>query len=91
MDNYKRNNRNNKNGKNFGSRERKQHGIKGHDARLLELLKKGAQVTFNFVNGEQITGVIKQYDAFTISIDDGEPAPYTVFKSSMVGFREVTA
>ncbi|MDK9739284.1 hypothetical protein KI655_18475 [Vibrio sp. D404a] len=46
---------------------------------------------FSFVNGQAIIGTIKQYDAFTITVDDGEPNPFTIFKSSMVGFREVTA
>nr|WP_285407792.1 MULTISPECIES: RNA chaperone Hfq [unclassified Vibrio] len=58
---------------------------------MLDLLKRGVNVHFSFVNGQAIIGTIKQYDAFTITVDDGEPNPFTIFKSSMVGFREVTA
>ncbi|CDT54012.1 hypothetical protein VCR15J2_390120 [Vibrio coralliirubri] len=75
--------------KNYGSQERKKQGIRGHDAHLLDLLRREADIELHANSGLVIKGKLKSYDAFTITVEIGKPTPFTVFKSSLLGYNEV--
>lgn len=72
---------------NFNNRSKKSKSHTGHESMLNTFLRLGKSVTLELLNGQSITGRIKAYDKFTISLNlEGEAFNRIVFKSAVISF-----